>query len=418
MDKGDGHLASVISVFSVCTGIGILVYFKYLNFFAESIVTFMNALGLNASWATLNIVLPVGVSFFTFKLISYIIEIHREHIIPTTSFIEFATFIAFFPTILSGPIDRPGKFLPQLRCNRAFDYTKAVDGCQQILWGLFTKMVIADHLGNFIMGVWNELDYQTASNVFFAFLLSPIYVYADFDGYSNMAIGIGKILGFSIAENFNHPLLARNTAEYWRRWHISLTGWITDYVFMPLNIVFRGIGKYGTFIAVLANLVIIGLWHGANWTYALFGLYHALLFIPLIFTGKFGRHPKLKESKYGLPLIKDLFRMALTYVLIAVGHVLFFSPSIQTIPEYFSAMFKGGWNIIQSAHDVTFRPLLFSVLFVLSDWIARKKEFALQFKPDCYSNKIKIIVVLDVIVLLIIAIYGNPTTSSFIYFQF
>lgn len=418
MDKGKTKLAFVITTIGICIGIGVLIYFKYLNFFAESFVTFLNSLGIKASWSTLIIILPVGVSFFTFKLISYIIEIHREHITPTHSFVEFAVYIAFFPTILSGPIDRPGKFFSQLREVHSFDFNKAVDGCQQIIWGLFTKMVIADQLGGFICGAWDELSYQSSINILFVFLLTPIYVYADFDGYSNMVIGVGKVLGFDIAKNFNHPFIARNTADYWRRWHISLTGWITDYVFMPLNIAFREIGKIGTFFAVLINLVLIGLWHGANWTYAIFGLYHAVLFIPLILNGKFSKTPKLKTSIYGLPCFNDVIKMSLTYLLIAIGFVIFFSPNIQAITHFFSSFANGGWSIMSSVHDVTVRPLLFSILFVLSDWYSRKKDFALQLNSHLYSEKTALIIGVDILFLLIIALYGNSLSTPFLYFQF
>ena len=263
--------ASRLTTLGVCLGIGLLLYFKYLNFFAESFADLLSAIGLKATWTTLNIVLPIGVSFFTFKLISYIIEIHREHIEPSKDFIEFATYIAFFPTLLSGPIDRPNTFIPQLRRSHSLDYAQAVDGCRQILWGMFTKICIADHLALVTDSIWADYDSQSGSTLLIWTLLYTMQIYTDFDGYSNMAIGVGKILGFNITRNFNHPLLARNIAEFWRNWHISLTSWITDYVFMPLNIAFRNLASWGVMLAVLINIVLIGLWHGANWTFGLFG---------------------------------------------------------------------------------------------------------------------------------------------------
>ena len=215
MKRQNMRKASMITTLGVLIGVGILFYFKYLNFFADSFAQLLKAIGFNVSWATLNIVLPIGVSFFTFKLISYVIEIHRERIEVCEDLVEFALYIAFFPTILSGPIDRPNKFLPQLRCYHTFDYNLAVDGCRQILWGMFTKMCIADNLSVVVDYVWDDYSAQSAMALTVAALLYPIQMYADFDGYSNMAIGVGKLLGFRVTRNFNHPFLARNPAEYW-----------------------------------------------------------------------------------------------------------------------------------------------------------------------------------------------------------
>lgn len=200
----------------VVLGICILLYFKYLNFFADSFAQLLNAIGLKVTWTTLNIVLPIGVSFFTFKLISYIIEIHREHIDNSKDFIEFGTYIAFFPTILSGPIDRPNKFIPQLKTIHNFDYSLAIDGSRQILWGMFTKMCIADNFASIIDNVWQAPTTVSSMTLIGVSLLYPLQMYADFDGYSNMAIGVGKILGFNITKNFNSPFISRNIAEYWR----------------------------------------------------------------------------------------------------------------------------------------------------------------------------------------------------------
>jgi D-alanyl-lipoteichoic acid acyltransferase DltB (MBOAT superfamily) len=288
MDQEHTRKASHITTFSVVLGIAVLFYFKYLNFFADSIASVLQAIGFNVNWSTLNIILPIGVSFFTFKLISYIIEIHREHIQPS-GLLEFADYISFFPTILSGPIDRPNQFLPQLQRVHTLNYALAADGCRQILWGMFTKMCIADNLAMITNQAWASYSSLSSVTLLIAALIYPLQLYADFDGYSNMAIGVGKLLGFDIARNFNHPFLARNMAEFWRRWHMSLTSWITDYVFMPLNIAFREIGNWGIAFAAIINLLVIGFWHGANWTYGFFGLYHGLLFIPLVFSGAFGK---------------------------------------------------------------------------------------------------------------------------------
>ena len=418
MNEGKKTTASHITTFGVILGVGILLYFKYLNFFAQSFADLLSACGLKVTWTTLNIVLPVGVSFFTFKLICYLIEIHREKIEPAKNFIEFATYISFFPTILSGPIDRPNTFLPQLRISHSFDYSMAVDGCRQILWGMFTKMCIADNLALITDKAWGAYTILPSSYLLISVLLYPIQVYADFDGYSNMAIGVGKILGIKINRNFNHPFLARNMAEFWRRWHISLTGWITDYVFMPLNIAFRNMSTFGMWLALAINLITIGLWHGANWTYGLFGLYHALLFIPLVYSGAFGKNKKLKENKYGLPHFQDFGKMVLTYLLFAIGEIIFLAPDVSTAYSFFIRIFDQ--SILSNPHiDIRKGTYFFIVLLLIQEWIMRKKEHGLAMtNSESGLLKYKFVRFSIYLLLFIFTIAASGQHSDFIYFQF
>ncbi|MBQ8990584.1 MAG: MBOAT family protein [Prevotella sp.] len=417
MDQGRKKAASRITTFSVVLGVGLLLYFKYLNFFAESLAELLQAFGLQVSWSTLNIILPIGVSFFTFKLISYIIEIHREHIQPCSDLTEFAAYIAFFPTILSGPIDRPDKFLPQMRQVHTLDYTLAADGCRQILWGMFTKMCIADNLAIITNQAWAGYNHLPSHMLLIAALLYPIQLYADFDGYSNMAIGVGKLLGYRVNRNFNHPFLARNMAEYWRRWHMSLTGWITDYVFMPLNIAFRNIGNWGIVMAALINLIIIGLWHGANWTYGVFGLYHGLLFIPLILSGSFGKNKKLKENSHGLPFLKDFGKMAGTLCLVAIGHIIFRANTIGEAFSFIQAMVTNGLSGGSIIDSYGLLYIGFAILLLLVEWIQRKEEHALQLqKFQLFSSQAVRFAFYLFIILLILTFTGK--SQAFIYFQF
>ena len=421
MDRQQAKNASWLTTFGVMLGIGVLLYFKYLNFFADSFAQFLTIIGLNVSWTTLNIVLPVGVSFFVFKLISYIIEIHREHIEPSKDFIEFATYIAFFPTILSGPIDRSNKFIPQLRESRFFNYNLAVDGCRQILWGMFTKMCVADNLATVTDKVWREMSIHSGSVLFITALLYFIQIYADFDGYSNMAIGTGKLLGINITRNFNHPFLARNVAEYWRRWHMSLTSFITDYVFMPLNIAYRSIGKLGIVLAAIINLVIIGLWHGANWTYALFGLYHGLLFIPLIYSGSFGKNKKLKANKYGLPTISDCLKMLLTVCIVSFGLIIFRASSVQEAYEYIERLFS--WSLFDAPIGFSsfgFVPLIRFFVFILliCEWVGRDWQYGLELSKSKFLSKYKGLRWLIYVVLFTVTLLYKGTEVQFIYFQF
>lgn len=417
MDKGHTRNASRITSLGVVLGIGILIYFKYLNFFADSFASLLQTAGFHVSWNALNIILPIGVSFFTFKLISYIIEIHREHIQPSTNWIDFAVYISFFPTILSGPIDRPDHFLPQLKKVHTLDYPMAVDGCRQILWGMFTKMCIADNLAMITDQAWTGYHSISSFSLITAALLYPIQLYADFDGYSNMAIGVSKILGFDIAHNFNHPFLARNMAEYWRRWHMSLTSWITDYVFMPLNIAFREIGNWGIALAAIINLLVIGLWHGANWTYGIFGLYHGLLFIPLIFSGAFGKRKKLKSNKFNLPFAKDFLMMLATYGLVMIGHLIFRAPTIEQAYDFSRSIFTNGMTGISVIDSYGMLYCLFAVVLLMLEWIQREKEHALQLSSSpLFQQRIIRWGLYLFLVLLIITFTGQ--SQAFIYFQF
>lgn len=416
MEKGHVKNASNITTLGVVLGVGVLLYFKYLNFFADSFAQLLKAIGFNLTWTTLNIVLPIGVSFFTFKLISYVIEVHREHIQPSKDFIEFGTYVAFFPTILSGPIDRPNSFLPQLSETRLFRYDLAIDGCRQILWGMFTKMCIADNLATMTDSAWASYSEQSGSTLLIAAFLYFIQLYADFDGYSNMAIGVSKILGFTVARNFNHPLLSRNTAEYWRRWHMSLTLWITDYIFMPLNIAFREKGNWGIILACTINLFIIGLWHGANWTFGLYGLYHGFLFVPLIILGSFGKNRKIKPGFKGLPKMKDFSKMVLTFLLVAFGLILFRADSIHDAILFVSGVLTSS-IVSKPTIPVSSITLLFIFILILLEWYKRDKEHPLQFTSNLLLKKSYVRYTLYyIIIILIYFCQGN--SSSFIYFQF
>lgn len=416
MNKRHTENASRITTLGVILGVGLLLYFKYLDFFGQSIVALLESMGLNVTWTTLHILLPVGVSFFTFKLISYVVEIHRERIEPCGRFVDFAVYIAFFPTIMSGPIDRPGKFLPQLSHSRTFDYPLALDGCRQILWGVFTKMCIADNLASLTDAVWMSPGDVAASRLLAAALLFPLQMYADFAGYSDMAIGVSKILGFKVERNFNHPFLARTVAEYWQRWHMSLTSWITDYVFMPLNIAMREWGRMGTIVAVVVNLLVIGLWHGANWTYALFGLYHGLLFIPLVFSGSFGRNRKLRPASNGLPQPRDLARMVLTYCLVACGLVIFKAPDLSHLWSFLCAMASGSLFSVPSLGLPVFTYFGLAML-VGCEWLCRDREHPLQFThgPALRSRAVRW-GIYYALVLCVMLFQGQ--TQQFIYFQF
>ena len=415
MDKGNHKQASRITTIGVCLGIGVLLYFKYFNFFAESVKELLNAVGFHVSWSALHIILPIGVSFFTFKFISYIIEIHRERIEPCRNFIDFAAYIAFFPTIFSGPIDRPGTFIPQLDKSRQFRYELAMDGFRQILWGMFTKMCIADILSSGVDMVWNNLETQNGSTILLATLLYPIQLYADFDGYSNMAIGTGKILGFHITRNFNHPFLARNIAEYWRCWHISLMTWLRDYIYFPLG------GSRCSKLKIIRNIYIVwavsGLWHGANWTFVIWGLYHGTLLVLYKLLHINTKNKDFMAAGRWLPSIKDMCRMTITSCLVFFGWIIFRADTLENAMTFIGHMFTFS---LFSAPVYPIGMSTLAIIFVLFalEWYQRDKEYPLQMKPSFLANKKWLPYVLDFIIIAVIVFYGNFEGSQFIYFQF
>lgn len=386
----DERKASLLTTFGTLTGVGVLVYFKYLNFLIDAFTEMFLSLGLQVGSHTLGIIMPVGISFFTFKLISYIIEVHRGHMPPCQDMVAFATYVAFFPTLLSGPIDRPKPFLQQLSHNRTFTYpsehNQVVDGIRQTLWGLFKKVVIADSLVTFVDLGWNKTGESTQWALALVALTYPIQLYMDFSGYSDMAIGVSKMLGIQVAKNFNYPFFAQNMADYWRRWHISLTSWLTDYVFMPLNIMFRDWGNMGMILACIINMVVVGVWHGANWTFVLFGLYHGLLFIPLILNGSFTSKKKVKTEGY-LSSIRHVGKMLMTYLLVAIGLVIFRADNIISLGHFVSTLLMGNPYMEYESLEVSQFPkttFFLAVLLLIAEWIAmhKKKEFALQLSEE------------------------------------
>lgn len=399
----------------VALGVGTLLYFKYFNFFIESFASLFNAVGLHANLHTFNIIMPLGISFFTFRLLSYIIDIYRGKGQPTDDIISFGTYVAFFPCILSGPIDRP-TFIKQLQEKREFNYDQAVDGCRQILWGLFKKIAVADTCAIYVDQVWDDIIGQHGSTLVVAAILYSFQMYADFSGYSDMAIGVGKLMGFKITKNFNYPFFALNIADYWRRWHMSLTSWLTDYVFMPLNIKFRDWGNWGMILAIIINMVIVGMWHGANWTFAAFGLYHGLLFVPLILSGAFFKKAKLQTNRLGLPVLKDFGRMVLTFGLVTIGLILFRAPSI-------SDAWDAGCTICSStlwaapymlfAQDMVFIAIGILVMMGV-EWVQKAQDHGLVLE----HMKSRVWRYAIYIVLIAMMLWKSDPGDAFIYFQF
>ena len=329
-----------IMIANVVVNLGILGVYKYYDFFATQ---FAELFGIQSDFLLLHLILPVGISFYTFQALSYSIDVYRRQIEPTHDIVAFTAFLSFFPQLVAGPIERATNLLPQFQRKRTFDYAQAVDGMRQILWGLFKKIVVADNCATYVDQVFADLGSHSGSTLLLAAVLFTFQIYGDFSGYSDIAIGTAKLFGIKLMRNFNVPYFSRDIAEFWRRWHISLTTWFRDYVYIPLGGSRPALparlevkserlkARYTKWIAVRNTFIIFllsGFWHGANWTFVLWGAYHALLFVPLFLLGK-NRRYRDDERRY-----QDIPRMLLTFVLVVLGWILFRSPSVSACGEY------------------------------------------------------------------------------------
>lgn len=326
---------------NVVVNLLILGVCKYYDFFVQS---FAELFDINTKLTLLNIVLPVGISFYTFQALSYSIDVYRKRVCATREFAAFGAYISFFPQLVAGPIERAENLLPQFLNKRDFDYQQAVYGIRLMLWGFFKKIVIADNCGIYVDSVWNDYTSQSSATLLLAAVLFSMQIYADFSGYSDIAIGTARLFGIRLSDNFNSPYFAQNIADFWRRWHISLTSWFRDYVYIPLG--GNRKGKWQTIINTLIVFSLCGLWHGANWTFVVWGIYNALLFVPMIWLRS---HKKANASTERLKWHKII----ITFALVVLGWIIFRAPSMTECWGYLQALgrcdFSSIWieNIFQ-----------------------------------------------------------------------
>ena len=406
--------ASRLKVLGIILGVGVLFYFKYLGFFVNEFATLFRSWGMNVGDATFSIIMPIGISFFTFKLMSYVMEINLGAMTAERDIVKFGTYIAFFPTILSGPIDRPNVFMPQLDKPRKINPDDLSEGLKRVLWGMFLKMCIADRIAPWTDAVFNNYAHHNATTIIVASVLYLIQMYADFAGYSDMAIGVARVMGIRVMENFKRPFFAQNIAEYWRNWHISLTQWCTDYIFKPLTVSFRDWGNWGLYIATLINFVIIGAWHGANWTFVLFGVYHGLLLVLVLALDK--RRKKF-EKKHNLKKneIYKWSRRILTFALCAVGAVLWRANSVG---DFFGTMAHIGSGFGGLFTNGFFAILVFAIPSIIvmfyDEWL---KEY--DRKTRFFHSKYVTVRIVSIALMIAWIVYsGELEGNSFIYFQF
>ncbi|WP_339925653.1 MBOAT family O-acyltransferase [uncultured Cyclobacterium sp.] len=361
---------------SLGVNLGLLGFFKYFNFFIASTVDLINAIGFQASPYTLQLILPVGISFYTFQTMSYTIDIYKRQMAPSKDLVAFLAFVSFFPQLMAGPIERASNLLPQFLKSRNFDYRLAMDGMRQILWGFFMKVVIADNCAVFVDQAFKNPESQPSSNLLIGAVFFSFQIYGDFGGYSNIAIGSGKLLGFKLMQNFAFPYFSRDIAEFWRRWHISLSTWFRDYVYIPLG------GSKGSKYLSLRNIFIIflvsGFWHGANWTFIAWGGIHALLFVPLYLLGKNRLNIGVVAEDSILPSFREFSQMLLTFTLVTIAWILFRASSISEAWNFLSHLFTVS---LFSKPQMDIRVYLFIALcliFLLLEWFGRREEFAIQ----------------------------------------
>lgn len=402
---------------SLLVNLGLLGVFKYYNFFIESWIDAWAMAGVTMHASTLKIILPVGISFYTFQTLSYSIDVYRKKLKATSNFVSFAAYVSFFPQLVAGPIERATNLLPQFYKKRVFTYENGVVGMRLILYGLFKKMVIADNFAPFVDDIFNNHASYSGVILVLGAVLFAVQIYTDFSGYSDIAIGTARLFGFNLMLNFKHPYFSRNIGEFWRRWHISLSTWFRDYLYIPLG------GSRGSKLMQLRNVMIIflvsGFWHGANWTFIIWGALHALLFIPLLFFGQNRKYTDNIAEGRIFPSFREGIAMLTTFALTTFAWIFFRAESVTQAFDYIKTMVANS-SVLSFSTKMTYttdiKPLFFILgIFIFLEWFGRDRiDFV---NPFLKKYSVVRYVVYFAMVFLIIVSFKNDNTS-FIYFQF
>lgn len=400
---------------SLIVNLGALALFKYYNFFIESLQESLLTLGYEPFSWTINIILPVGISFYTFQTLSYSIDVYRGKIYAVKDLVAFAAFVSFFPQLVAGPIERAINLLPQFESNRKFDYPKAVDGMRQVLWGGFKKIVIADNCAQIANITFESPSSFYGSTLVLGVVCFAFQIYCDFSGYSDIAIGTSRLFGFSLMKNFSFPYFSRDIAEFWRRWHISLTTWFRDYIYIPLG------GSKVSQIKVIRNVFIVfilsGLWHGANWTFIFWGLLNALFFIPYLLSGRNRNHLDIEKNNDFFTSVKETLGMTFTFSLICLSWIFFRSENLANSLLYLSRIFSNSLFYFPELHlfsKIDFL-LAFLLLFICIEWIGRTDEFAIQKLGLNWEPMLRLGFYAT---LAFVILWFGAEEQEFIYFQF
>lgn len=402
--------AKPIAAANIILNLAILCLFKYFNFFSENFAQLFKLFGVELDWVTIDILLPVGISFYTFQALSYTIDVYKKKIEPTHDIISFFAFVSFFPQLVAGPIERATNLLPQFYKKRTFEYAKASNGMRQILWGLFKKIVIADNCAPIVNDIFNTYQHQSASTLMMGGILFAFQIYGDFSGYSDIAIGSSRLFGIDLMRNFNFPYFSRDISEFWRRWHISLNTWFRDYIYIPLGGSRKGIPKAirNTFIIFLVS----GLWHGANWTFVIWGAYHALLFTPLLAMNQNRKFTNTVAQNRWFPTLKEVLLMGVTFFLVVIGWIIFRSNNITIAVNYIENIFS--WSLFSMPVFDNKKTVILIFILIIIEWIGRRNQFALEKIPHC-NRPLRWLLYLSICFMLI---EFNGASQQFIYFQF
>jgi D-alanyl-lipoteichoic acid acyltransferase DltB (MBOAT superfamily) len=400
---------------SIFVNIGFLGFFKYANFFLDNFKSAFSFFGSAITTNSLSIILPVGISFYTFQTLSYTIDVYKRKLAPTNDFIVFSAFVSFFPQLVAGPIERATNLLPQFYKKRTFEGSKAVDGMRQILWGLFKKMVIADSCAELSNHIFNNSAEMNGSSLVLGAIFFTFQIYGDFSGYSDIAIGTSRLFGFNLMQNFKFPYFSRDIAAFWRRWHISLSTWFRDYLYIPL-----GGSRGGTWMKVrntFAIFIVSGFWHGANWTFIVWGILHAIYFLPLLLTNKNRKNLEIVAQGNTLPTAKEFLQILFTFSLTVFAWIIFRAKDMTHAFSYISGIFSSSLFEIPQLSDPkgAMITMLLIFVFICIEWLGRESQYALEHLGLRWKRPLRHAMYYTIIIALI---WFSGKEQQFIYFQF
>jgi alginate O-acetyltransferase complex protein AlgI len=400
---------------SIIVNLGFLGFFKYYNFFLDNFIDAFSLFGMKINTNSLNIILPVGISFYTFQTLSYTIDVYKKKLDPTQDIIAFSAFVCFFPQLVAGPIERATNLLPQFYKKRTFEYHKAVDGMRQILWGLFKKIVIADNCAELANHIFNNSAHMNGSTLVFGAIFFTFQIYCDFSGYSDIAIGTSRLFGFDLKQNFATPYFSRDIAEFWRRWHISLSTWFRDYLYIPL-----GGSRGGIWMKVrntFAIFLVSGFWHGANWTFIIWGALNALYFLPLLLTNNNRNNLGVVAEGKLFPSFRELFAMLSTFTLTVIAWIFFRAENLNHAFSYIHGIFSKSFFSLPEFADIkdALTSLCLIIVFLCAEWFGRQDEYGFEKILLKIKEKYRLIIYIIIIMMLF---YFSNDSQDFIYFQF
>ena len=415
-DSGNARIRRIWFWLSILVNLSFLGVFKYFNFFSSSFAEMLASVGLKVDPWLINVILPVGISFYTFHGLSYIIDIYKQRIKAERAYIDYSVFVCFFPLLVAGPIERATHLLPQIKTLRRFDYFQAVDGLKQILWGLFKKIVIADNCARFVNVIFSNYPEYNGSTLFLGGVFFAFQIYGDFSGYSDIALGTARLFGINLLRNFAFPYFSRDIAEFWRRWHISLSSWFRDYLYIPLG------GSKGSSFMKVRNVFIIflvsGFWHGPNWTFIAWGFLNALCIMPAIFFKTNRTNLDTIALGHVLPSLREFLQMLSTFTITTFLWIVFRSDSISDAVKYIRRIFSTSFfekPSFEGSNQVAGFSIMI-ILFFLIEWYGRERRYAIE---SLFSEKVWAVRwSFYSLLIFITAVFTNNGQNTFIYFQF